>query len=145
MELSFEQAAEEDIEGIYELNRQLILSYENLDNINLDRVLDWGRQKLENRIPEYTVVYADGQKAGCYHFYRNEEGEMELDDLYVFPEFQRRGIGTDVIQRCCASVQEPVMLYVFIRNEGAVSLYRRLGFEVTQTIADSRYIMKRFA
>ena len=34
------------------------------------------------------------------------------------------------------------MLYVFIKNEKAVSLYKRLGFKVTETIHNSRYIMK---
>ena len=33
-------------------------------------------------------------------------------------------------------------LYVFIRNEGAVRLYRRLGFAVVQEIPNSRYIME---
>ena len=34
------------------------------------------------------------------------------------------------------------MLYVFIKNHRAVSLYKNLGFEVIDTIKDSRYIMK---
>ena len=143
MELSFEQAAAEDLEPIYELNRQLIASYEKIEYIDLDRVLNWVHQKLEKHIGEYTVIRADGKKAGYYHFYRNEDGEMELDDLYVFPEFQNRGIGSKIIHKCCSSVREPVMLYVFIRNEGAISLYQRMGFEIVQTIKDSRFIMRR--
>lgn len=35
------------------------------------------------------------------------------------------------------------MLYVFIRNLGALSLYKRLGFEIVQTVGESRYILKR--
>ena len=143
MELSFEQAAEEDIGPIYELNKRLILSYENTANMDLDRVLNWVHQKLEKHIGEYTVIYAEGKKAGYYHFCRNEDGEMELDDLYVFREYQRSGIGSQVIQKCCSSVREPVMLYVFIRNIGAVSLYQRMGFEIVKTIRDSRYIMRK--
>ncbi len=34
------------------------------------------------------------------------------------------------------------MLYVFIKNNRAVSLYKKLGFEVIDTIKDGRYIMK---
>ncbi len=40
-------------------------------------------------------------------------------------------------------MNEPVTLYVFIKNEKAVSLYERLGFVIVETIKDSRYIMKR--
>ena len=35
------------------------------------------------------------------------------------------------------------MLYVFIKNQRAISLYRKLGFEVVETVRDSRFIMKR--
>jgi len=75
--------------------------------------------------------------------YGYDDGEFELDDLYVFPEFQNRGIGTIVIQKCCREVSQTVMLYVFIRNCRAVSLYKKLGFEIVERIKDRRYIMKR--
>lgn len=142
MELTFVQAEMEDAERIYGLCCQLILDYETPGSIDLEKVLGWVRNKIESRIREYTTIYANGEKAGYFRFCKKDDGEFEIDDLYIFPEFQNRGIGSEVIRRCCASVGEPVMLYVFIRNQRAVSLYRRMGFEVVQTIKDSRYIMK---
>lgn len=41
------------------------------------------------------------------------------------------------------SVNEPVMLYVFGKNEKAVSLYKRLGFRIIRNIKVSRYIMEK--
>ena len=143
MELTFRKAGNEDAERIFQFNKELILQYETLEEINLDYVLSWVQKKISSRIDEYTVICAEGKKAGYYHFFRNEEGELELDDLYIFPEFRNQGIGSVVIKKCCTSVKEPVMLYVFTRNKGAVSLYRRMGFLVTETIKDSRLIMKR--
>lgn len=143
MELTFRKAENEDAERIFQFNKELILQYETLEEINLDYVLSWVQKKISSRIDEYTVICAEGRKAGYYHFFRNEEGELELDDLYIFPEFRNQGIGSVVIKKCCTSVKEPVMLYVFTRNKGAVSLYRRMGFLVTETIKDSRLIMKR--
>ena len=143
MELTFRKAENEDAERIFQFNKELILQYETLEEINLDYVLSWVQKKISSRIDEYTVICAEGKKAGYYHFFRNEEGELELDDLYIFPEFRNQGIGSVVIKKCCTSVKEPVMLYVFTRNKGAVSLYRRMGFLVTETIKDSRLIMKR--
>ena len=143
MELTFRKAENEDAERIFQFNKELILQYETLEEINLDYVLSWVQKKISSRIGEYTVICAEGKKAGYYHFFRNEEGELELDDLYIFPEFRNQGIGSVVIKKCCTSVKEPVMLYVFTRNKGAVSLYKRMGFLVTETIKDSRLIMKR--
>ena len=143
MNITYGSAGTEDIAPLYALCRQLIEDYENLELIDLDNVLGWVRRKLETCITDYTVIYADGIKAGYYHFYTNADGKFELDDLYIFPEFQGRGIGSMAIGKCCASVNEPVMLYVFAKNQRAVSLYQRLGFSIVKTINDSRYIMER--
>lgn len=143
MNITYQGARPEDIEPIYALCKELIHRYEQLETIDYDRVMAWVRRKIQASIGEYTVVYANGQKAGYYHFYKNEDGQFEIDDLYVFPEFQNQGIGSGVIKKCCASVSAPVMLYVFIENKRAVSLYKRLGFEVIQIVHGSRYMMKR--
>lgn len=142
MTLSYRSAQPEDIDQIYLLCKELIQNYEQLDSIDYPKVLCWVRQKIESSIGEYTVLCADGMKAGYYHFYRNEDGLLELDDLYLIPPFQNQGIGTAVIQKCCASTTEPIMLYVFTRNTRAVALYERLGFQITETVHQTRYIMR---
>lgn len=143
MNITYQPATAADITPIYELCAKLIQDYEQLDQINLPFVMDWVRRKIEKKIGEYTVVCADGEKAGYYHFYRNEDGLYEIDDLYVLPPFRNRGIGTGVIRKCCDAVREPVMLYVFVKNERAVSLYQRLGFRIAETVRGSRYIMRK--
>ena len=87
MKITYEKAASSDIECLYQLCKQLIDAYENIECIDYERALRWVRKKLENSIDEYTSIYADERKAGYYHFYRNGNGEYELDDLYVFSEF----------------------------------------------------------
>ena len=143
MTLSYSPAQLEDIDQIYLLCKSLIQTYEHLDAIDFPRVLRWVRQKLETSIGEYAVIHADGIKAGYYHFYRNEDGLLELDDLYLFPPFQNQGIGTAVIQKCCTSTTEPILLYVFARNTRAVALYERLGFQIAATVHQTRYIMRK--
>lgn len=142
MKITYKQAKTEDIEPIYELCKRLIADYEQMELIDYPKVIKWVRKKIELSINEYTVIYADEQKAGYYHFYKNDDGLFEIDDLYVFSEFQNQGIGSAAIKKCCASVNAPIMLYVFIKNNRAVSLYKRLGFEIAETIHGSRYIMK---
>lgn len=141
MTLTYEKAQAEDISRIYDLCKQLIDQYENTAQIAYEKVLAWVGRKLEAQIDQYTAVFADGQKAGYYHFFRNEDGQMELDDLYIFPDLQKKGVGTAVVKKCLAEASEPVILYVFIRNTGAVQLYERLGFQVTETVGNTRYIM----
>lgn len=142
MKLRYEQATLEDIEAIFLFNKELIDRYEDISKIEYGKVLAWIRQKLERHIGEYTCVLCDEQKAGYYRFWPDGE-KMELDDLYLFPEYRNLGIGTTVIKECIASTACTVYLYVFTKNAGAVRLYERLGFKVVEKIMDTRYIMER--
>ena len=143
MNITYDKATNADIEPIYQLCKQLIDDYENVKKIDYDKVLQWVHKKIENSIDEYTVVSVDNKKAGYYHFYKNEDWEYELDDLYIFSEYQNQGIGSEIIKKCCYLIDEPVQLYVFIKNQRAVSLYKRHGFEIIETLNNSRYIMRR--
>jgi len=60
--------------------------------------------------------------------------------------YRDKGIGTMIIKDCIKESNEkniPIFLYVFSKNTKAVSLYTRLGFEITEKIKDTRYIMER--
>lgn len=146
MLLTYQPADVSDLEALFAFNKKLIDQYEDLSQIPYQKVLAWVRQKLEQHIQEYTCIFADGQKAGYYHFSPTDSNTMELDDLYLFPAFRGHGIGTAVIQKCCAETSQPIMLYVFQKNTGAIALYQRMGFQIqctTQNVSRTRYIMRR--
>lgn len=141
MELLFKPASIDDIEAIYLLCKNLIDKYEDKSVIDYQKVLLWVKNKIEKSISEYQTIYYQGNRAGYVHCFINEDGIYEIDDLYIFDEFQNKTIGTTVIKQICEKCDHDVMLYVFIKNKRAVSLYRRLGFEIVKTINNSRYIM----
>lgn len=141
MNLSYEKATESDIEAIYEFNKYVIDRYENIQNIEYEKVLNWVHRKIETYIDEYQRILFDGELAGYYRFHQDGD-KMELDDLYVFPHYRNQQIGTRVIEKCLSETTMPIYLYVFMKNVKAVSLYERLGFKVVETIKDSRYIMQ---
>lgn len=142
MAIAFQPADEKDIDRIYALSKDLIDRYEDMETIDYDKVLVWVRRKITNHIGSYTRILSDGQQAGYYRLCP-AGSMMELDDLYIFPEFQGKGIGTQVIRKCCSETNLPIMLYVFSRNTRALSLYTRLGFTITEAVGSSRYIMVR--
>lgn len=142
MELRFEPAGKADIECIYSLNKELIEAYEDMTEIDYAGVLSWVRQKLFRHISEYTCVFYEERKVAYYYFHCLGE-KMELDDLYVLPEFRCRGIGTAILNKCIAEADNPIFLYVFAKNKGAVSLYLRMGFKIEEKIKNTRYIMLR--
>ena len=140
MDLTYSPAAPSDAGTIFELCKALIDKYEDISTIDYDRVLAWVRYKIEGNISEYRCILADGAHAGYFRLCPAEDG-WELDDLYIFPEFQNRGIGTAVIRDCCE--KGPVMLYVFRKNTRALALYRRLGFREVDTAGQTRLILRK--
>ena len=142
MNLTFRPATGEDIAALVQLNRELIEKYEDLSAIDLPRVLAWVGRKIEKNLNQYTCIFSDGVKAGYFRLCR-EENSTELDDFYIFPAFQNRGIGTEVLRRCIREQLKPLTLCVFTKNTGAIALYSRMGFRVTERISNTRCIMRR--
>jgi ribosomal protein S18 acetylase RimI-like enzyme len=76
------------------------------------------------------VIEADGQPAGRLRVVRTA-GQIEIAGLQVLPEYQNRGIGTDVVTTLTqegATRAVPVVLEVEKDNPDALRLYLRLGF-----------------
>ena len=143
MEITFKNATDNDIEKIFELNKKLIEDYETNLNLNFEKIFAWVESKIQNNIKNYQCIYFNGIKVGYY--YLHDEGDMlELDDFFVFQEFQRRGIGTKVLKYIASIAKEKnkdIFLYVFVKNQRAINLYMRNGYKIMKNIEDSRYIM----
>ena len=99
MKLNYQLATNEDIQMIYQLNRSLINQYESIESINYEYVLKWVRDKIETHIHGYQVIWYEGKKVGYFYFHQ-EDGQLELDDLYIFEEYQSQGIGSEVLRDC---------------------------------------------
>ena len=74
-----------------------------------------------------------------------------LDHLYVLPEYQRRALGTALLNDAMHASSE-LQLWVFQRNEGARRFYERNGFELIELTdgssneehePDARYLWRR--
>lgn len=138
---TFEPARQEDILPLFQLNRELIDKYEDCAAIDYDRVLSWVRNNIAAQLPHFRRVLADGELAGYFCLCPGDDA-WELDSLFVFPEFQNRGIGTKIIRHCQAQSEDPLFLYVFKDNTGALRLYKRLGFEIVREARKTAYVME---
>lgn len=140
MEIQYEAATPFDIDNLYHFNKELIDNYEAIETIDYEKVLLWVKKKLETYINDYKRILVDGELAGYYYFHPVED-KMELDDLYLFPAYQNRWIGTQVIHHCMARCDCPIFFYVFAENR-AINLYKRLGAHKITDVGNTRYIMQ---
>ena len=142
MTLCYQPIAPEDVENILALQKELIERYEDLDTIDAEKVFAWCRKKLAVQMGDYRRILVDGELAGFYALHR-EDGEWELDDLYLYPRFQGQGIGTAVLRRVIAdTAPDGLFLYVFVKNTGAVRLYERMGFVQSEQVGATRLILR---
>ena len=141
-DLAYTQAKAEDIDIIFSQCRQLIESYEDMSCVDLPKVLSWMRRKIETQISSYTCVWENGCKVAYFHLSEDTDG-TQLDDLYVLEAYRNRGIGTRILECCVEMAREPLYLYVFTGNLGAIRLYERFNFAVTRQVSPTRVIMTR--
>lgn len=141
MELAFLPLEEGDEEVIFSLCRDLILRYENPRDIDLDRAIQWSRRKIHARKDEYRRIVVEGVVAGYFRLFLRED-VLELDDLYILREFQRRGLADTVVRHCIAQ-GKPLELYVFNENHAALALYRKHGFRLLRTEGTTRSVLRR--
>jgi len=101
-------------------------------------------EEAENDLRSWTgaghrfyFIQLDGASIGFLHL-GSRGGEIDwLEDLYVAGPYQRMGIGSQAIRMAEEIVKEySESLYIeaAARNEGAIRLYRRMGYNCLNTI-----------
>lgn len=133
-------AAQSDVKAIFRLNKELIDKYENIVKIDYTKVMKLVHKGITERIAEYRRIVCNGKNAG-YMLVTEHPDRTEIEDLFLYPMFQNKGIGTAILRKILEESEKLVTLYVFVRNESALRLYTRLGFEISETVRETRYKM----
>jgi GNAT superfamily N-acetyltransferase len=87
-------------------------------------------REWEERRPK--VITLDGAPVGTVEL-REEAGCSRIGQFFIAPEFQNRGIGSEVLRRALQRADEACLIVrlALLAGNRCVSLYRRHGFEVT--------------
>lgn len=140
MNYTLSPAAQSDVKAIFRLNKELIDKYEDVGKINYAKVIKQVCKDIKEHIDEYRRIVCGGEIAG-YMLVAERPEFTELEDLFLYPMFQNKGIGTAILRKILEESEKPIILRVFVKNEGALRLYTRLGFEISETVHETRYKM----
>ncbi|GAA5496379.1 hypothetical protein Rhal01_02562 [Rubritalea halochordaticola] len=97
---------------------------------------DWNQQRPE-------IITHDGRDIGTIEIVRSET-ELHLGEFYLFPEYQKQGIGSHFLERLVQEADAkklPTRLEV-IKINPVKSLYLRFGFQDTGE-TKTHYLMER--
>ncbi len=98
---------------------------------------------MENNIPieifDYKIVKSDNKKIGCL-LVTKRMTILFLDEIYLEEEYRNKGIGTSIIKDILKT-NSTVYLWVYKKNINAISLYKKMNFEILSE-TENRYYMK---
>ncbi len=80
---------------------------------------------------EVWVVEVDGRPVG-FAALGSRDGEDYLQHIYVTPEFQGGGLGTELIDHAKTRRPAGFRLWVFQQNDGARRFYERRGLQLVE-------------
>ena len=78
------------------------------------------------------LVAMEGERLAGYVGSQSVEGEADMMNVAVHPDFRRRGVGEALVNALVAALAEKgvhsLTLEVRVSNESAIGLYKKLGF-----------------
>jgi ribosomal protein S18 acetylase RimI-like enzyme len=140
--ISLRDATLDDLEWLYALHRAAMKSY-------VEQTWGWEEQWQVQYFRQHfdastrQVIQHNGQDIGFIDV-EERENHMLLANIEILPSYQRRGIGTFLIQDLLgkAAIRGLYVSLQVLKVSPAKALYERLGFELTGE-TDTHYLMKR--
>jgi len=129
----------DDLQGVMQINRVCLP----------ENYTDFFFVDLHQRFPEAFIVADENQKLVGYIMCRIEVGlsnygfgglvrKGHVVSIAVMPESRRKGVAQALINRALEGMAyykaKQCFLEVRVTNDAGISLYKKLGFEITRTI-----------
>ena len=140
MEYKLLKSTSNDINRLIEYKKRTIYEYaKDLFDEEINKINRYIASEVPKLIDVYCNIMVDNKIIGCLLLTNKDDGKL-LDEIYLEKVYRNKGIGTEII-RDILSNNDIVYLWVYKKNDKAISLYRKLGFNVIEE-TESRYYMK---
>ena len=140
MEYKLSTSSNKDINRLIEYKTRTIYEYaKDLSDEEINRINNYVTSEVPKLINDYCNIIVDNKIVGRLLLTNKEDGKL-LDEIYLEEEYRNKGIGTEIINDILNN-NDIVYLWVYKENEKAISLYKKLEFNVIEE-TESRYYMK---
>lgn len=140
MDYELIDATSQDKAFLIKNKRNIILEFsENLSDDELKSIDDYVNDEVNLNIHNTKIIKLDGKVVGSITTFSKDDG-IFLDEIYIDMNYRNKGIGTKIIEYTLKN-NKVVYLNVYKANKKAVSLYKKLGFIITDE-TKTRYFMK---
>lgn len=140
MEYELVKSSSKDIERLIDYKKRTIYEYaKDLSKDEINKINSYVTSEVPKLIGNYCNIIVDNKIAGCL-LLTDKDNDILLDEIYLEEEYRNRGIGTNIIKEVI-SKNDTIYLWVYKENKRAITLYKKLGFNVIEE-TESRYYMK---
>jgi ribosomal protein S18 acetylase RimI-like enzyme len=143
MQIETRPAMDSDAQLVYEVTEAAMRSY--VERTFGPWVPSFQQETIGKSFDPTThqIILVNGEVAGIL-VAPVHDSHVQLEKLYLFPRFQRQGIGSHLVQQLvqmAVASSKPIRLRVLAVNVGARRLYERLGFAVS-SVTPERIFME---
>ena len=144
MMFSLREYCVEDYEFVYDAKKQgykeyVELFYGKWDDVGQHEMFE---NYLSARQKFIKIIEVNGEKAGFIDVSETNDGELEIGNICLLPNFRGRGIGSVYFEQLLKERENQTMKLRVFKNNPAQNLYKRFGFEITQE-TDTHFYMER--
>lgn len=130
IEYKFRKITEEDYEYIYDLKKNAYKKYV---------ILNWGTwdeeaqreyfKKFINAYKDTTyIIQVDDKDIGFYNDEILENGNYEVGNICIIPEYQGKGIGTKILKDILEKYKDFDIEIQYFKQNPVGNLYKKIGF-----------------
>ena len=131
-DLNLRSGQEKDSKFIYLVKKKTLKSYIEQTWGSWDEKFQVSRHNENFISEEYQIIQCKGKDIGVQKI-QEEIDSIEIDIIEILPEFQNKGIGTQLLKNIISFSRQNnkiVSLQVLKANTRALKLYKYLGFHV---------------
>jgi ribosomal protein S18 acetylase RimI-like enzyme len=130
-EYSLRKATDEDFQLSFDIRKNALGKYVE-ETWGWDEEWQMKYHKEDFNADILRIIEVDGKPAGTLEKFE-EEGDIRVSGIYITDEYQRMGIGGDIMKNIINESDvnsKQIKLQVLKINQGARRFYERLGFVV---------------
>ena len=140
MDYKLIKSSNDDIEKLIDYKKKTIFEYaKDLSENEINKINNYVKNNVPKLLNNYSNIVVDNKVVGCLLLTDKDDGTL-LDEIYLEEKYRNKGIGTSIIKEVINN-NDIIYLWVYKENVQAISLYKKLGFNVIEE-TESRYYMK---
>lgn len=147
MQLVFKKCSVNDLDRLVQISKATFIDAFETDNnpddfkVYIDFAFNKSKltEELENPFTTFYFVYAENNLVGYFKLNENDaqsdlkgKDSLELERIYVVPEFQDKGIGNSILQRVKELASKTTKTFLWLgvweHNKAAIKFYETNGF-----------------